>query len=460
MASKAIKTLRASNAQILNAVRNDASLTYQQRVPAATQGNIEATVSALWQYRPLMNEFLDSLINRIGDVIYRSKTWTSPLARFKRGMMEYGDTIEDIASGILKAKSYDPNKDYEDVFKRTLADVEAAYHRINRQDYYELTINSEMLRRAFTGEGSLQNFVNGLLDSPYTSDNWDEYKIMLNLFAEYETSQGFYKIQVTDPTTASGFDARRDAAMDLTEKVRSVAAKMRFISTKYNASGIPTWTSPESLVLFCTPEFEAAMDVNVLAWAFNASAADINLSIVEIDEFPEAMGGAVALLADEDIFVCADTLFTFESIYNPKGLYTNYWLHHHGIYSVTPFVNAVLFTTDSPSEAQTSPTITVSGVTLSGDAEAAPGDKIQITASVAGTVEPETEGVSVPQGVVYSVAGDKPLAMATQIDREGWLNIDRFEKSSTLTVTAIETTSTDANKSGTHSVTVKGNESE
>ena len=47
MATKTIKTLNATNAQILNAIRTDASFAYQQRIPAATQGDITETVNNL-----------------------------------------------------------------------------------------------------------------------------------------------------------------------------------------------------------------------------------------------------------------------------------------------------------------------------------------------------------------------------------------------------------------------------
>ena len=123
MATKTIKTLSATNAQILNAIRTDASFAYQQRIPAATQGDITETVNNLLEYRPMMNEFIDALVNRIGDVVIKSKVWTNPLAQFKRGMMQYGETIEELATTLIQAKRYDPNKCYDDVFKCNPPDV-------------------------------------------------------------------------------------------------------------------------------------------------------------------------------------------------------------------------------------------------------------------------------------------------------------------------------------------------
>ena len=59
---------KATNANILNAIREEASPTYQERIPAADQGDITATIKAMDSYRPAWNEFANALVNRIGMV--------------------------------------------------------------------------------------------------------------------------------------------------------------------------------------------------------------------------------------------------------------------------------------------------------------------------------------------------------------------------------------------------------
>ena len=451
MPTKTIKTLSATNAQILNAIRTDASFAYQQRIPAATQGDITETVNNLLEYRPMMNEFIDALVNRIGDVVIKSKVWSNPLAQFKRGMMQYGDTIEELATTLLQAKRYDPNKCYDDVFKCNPPDVMSNFHSINRQDMYELTINDMLLRRAFLTDYGLQDLVGRVMETPYTSDYWDEYLIMRNLFAEYARIDGFYKVQVPDAASASTRAEKQDNAMAITEAVRSMAGKMRFISGQYNAAGVPTFTNPDELVLFATPDFIAMLDVNVLAFAFNASSADINVRTVPVDDF--GIDGCHAILCDREFFMCADTLIDFESIRNPKAISWNYWLHHHGIYSVSRFVNAVMFTTEAGTSV-TVPAIKATGVTLDyaevdgvKPTYAEKGGKTRLVATVQGTVTPQTEGYSVPQGVTFAItanntgveAGGVKLKMGTFIDAEGVLHVAEDETAENVTVTATST---------------------
>lgn len=451
MADKTVKMLSATNEQILNAIRTDASYAYQQRIPAATQGDITDTVNNLLAYRPMMNEFIDALVNRIGDVVIKSKVWTNPLAQFKRGMMQYGETIEELATTLLQAKRYDPNKCHDDVFKCNPPDVMSNFHSINRQDYYELTVNDMLLRRAFLTDYGLQDLVGRIMETPYTSDYWDEYLIMRNLFAEYARIDGYYKVQVPDASAVTTRAEKQDAAMAITEAVRSMAGKMRFLSGQYNAAGVPTFTTNEDLVLFATPEFVAMLDVNVIAFAFNTSAADFKMRVVEIDDF--GIDGCQAILCDKDFFMCADTLIDFESIRNPKAISWNYWLHHHGIYSVSRFVNAVMFTTEAGTTV-TVPDIKVTGVTVDYAAKAdgtkpefAPkGERTRLIATVAGTVTPETEGYVVPQGVMWviaavnqGVAEKARLKAGTFIDAEGVLHVDADEKAKNVVVVAVTT---------------------
>ena len=94
-----------------------------------------------------------------------------------------------------------------------------------------------------------------------------------------------------------------------------------------------------------TPAIKAAIDVDALAMLFNLEKGDVQQRIVTVDEFPIA--NAQALLTTEDFFVCHDTVYENTNFWNPQTLVNNYYLHHWGIYSVSPFVPAILFTTAS-----------------------------------------------------------------------------------------------------------------
>ena len=60
-----------TNVDWINAVRNEAGLDYQSRIPEATQANVQDVIQTLWTYKPYMNQFIDVLVNRIGLVLFQ-----------------------------------------------------------------------------------------------------------------------------------------------------------------------------------------------------------------------------------------------------------------------------------------------------------------------------------------------------------------------------------------------------
>ena len=368
------------NSTIIEKVWLSATNDFQQRIPDPTQGSIDATIDAIMDpmNKQYYNQFIDALVMRIGDTYVHQQTFRNPLAVFKKSRMRYGSTLQEIIPKWIRAHSY--VDDAEDVFKTARPDVGAWYHSQNRRDRYDITINRDELRTAFTEEGGLNRLVASILEVPMNSDEYDEYCIMKQLIAFYEHNWGFYKHHITAVTNES-------TAKAFLKSARAYAGKLQFPSCLYNSGkieDIPVFVKPSELVLIITPEVQASIDVDALAVLFNVEKAEIKYRTILIDEFP--INGAQALLTTEDFFMCKDTEYETTSAYNPKTLGTNYFLHHWGIYSVSPFVPAILFTTGN---ATTINTVTQSLSALSieiYDDTPAPGDVTPINASLTGTL--------------------------------------------------------------------------
>ena len=105
-----IVTLTNSSVDILNAIRNNASVNYQNYVPVATSDaeSIKKIGTIIMDFPSLQNEFLSALVNRIGRVILTSKLYENPWAMFKKGMLDFGETVEEIFVDIAKPFQYDP----------------------------------------------------------------------------------------------------------------------------------------------------------------------------------------------------------------------------------------------------------------------------------------------------------------------------------------------------------------
>lgn len=402
--------LTHNGVDILNAIRNGSSATYQDRVPIATQENIREVGNAIMQYQPTQNEFLNQLVNRIARVLITNKSYENPLRRFKKGLMENGEAIEEVFVNIARAHEFDPILSEKTVFKREIPDVSAVFHKMNYQNFYKTTISNEQLRQAFLSYDGIDDLIARIVDSLYSGSEFDEFIIMKQLIVDAANAGKMYPVQVPEPTAEN--------AKTIVSKIKAVSNQLEFMSNTYNPMGVMTYTKKPNQILIIDAAFDALIDVEVLASAFNMSKAEFMGQRVLIDNFG-TLTGCVACLVDEDWFMVFDNLITFTENYNGEGLYWNYFYHVWKTFSTSPFNNAILFTTTAESVANV--TITPKNVNVP------LGGVQQFTAAVTGAGY-------IPKEVNWSVSGVQPTK--AQIDWTGKLLVPPDELNNTLTVTA------------------------
>lgn len=420
--------MKANGVDILNAIRANASSTYQERIPVATQENIRDIGNAMMQYHPAQNEFLSALVNRIARVIITSKSYENPLRRFKKGILEYGETVEELFVNIAKAHQFDPAVAENEVFKREIPDVDAVFHKMNLQNYYKVTISNEQLRQAFLSAQGVEDLIAKIVDTLYTGAEFDEFIVMKQLIVDAANQGKMYPVSIPAITAAN--------AKEIVTKIKAISNSMEFMSSTYNSMGVLNYTKKPNQILILDAEFDATIDVEVLASAFNMDKVEFMGQRVLIDNFG-TLTGVVAALVDADWFMVFDNFIGFTENYNGEGLYWNYWYHVWKTFSTSPFANAVLFTTQSTS---------ITGVTVSpGTATASAGQKVAFSANVVGTGY-------VSQDVIWSISGQ--TSNSTFINPEGLLTIGADETAAASKITVTATSVKDGTKSGTASVTV------
>ena len=75
----AVNTLNASTIDIINVIRQNASLEYQNTVPAITQvSDIPKVGEVIYGTPAFANQFINSLVNRIALVRVQSATFNKP----------------------------------------------------------------------------------------------------------------------------------------------------------------------------------------------------------------------------------------------------------------------------------------------------------------------------------------------------------------------------------------------
>lgn len=412
----------------------------------------------IMQYEAYQNAYLTALVNRIARVIVTSRVWKDKWAVFDMGRLDYGETIEEIFVNIAKPHSYDPAKAETHVFKREIPDVRAAFHSMNYQKFYKVTISNDQLRQAFLSYYDMNELIARIVDSLYTAMNLDTFLTKKYMLAREAINGGIYTV-VTKPISGDGADPE-----DAITKYRQYTNNLEFLKTLYNRAGVRNSTPVADQVIIVPNEAEAILGVKVLAAAFNLSEVDYISKRIAVDSFefdaddearlaelfandatytpftPEekkALQKISAIKLSKDWFMCFDNFEQFTENYNGEGLYWQYFFHVWKTFTVSPFANAVLFT----SQASEVTAVTVSPTT----ANVAQGTSIVMSAEVDGTGLFE-------KTVEWSVEGTEALASGTRIDgTSGVLRVASDETvGNVLTVTATEK----GGKTGTAQVTV------
>lgn len=336
---------QATNVDILNLIRGslaEKGSDYANRVPEATQANMAEVLHEIWDYTPNRNQVIPELMNLVGMQIVLSKSYRNRFAKYKRGMLTYGESIEEIQLGLVTATAYNPDAEYLEkvLFGRAPMPNKVAWHKRDRADQYKVSINHSGLRQAFMGASGVSAFVEQQMAALTNSDQFDEYMIMLNLFNTYYAEDGFYPINVPDITSlnADGNDAKQNLKV-----LRSWAEKLPLKPySEYNAAKMPMVTTADELELFITPEAKANMDVEGLAAAFNIDKAKVSSRMTVIPGEDIKIPDFQWMLTTKDFFVCADTFLDMAQIANAPGRFTNFFHQHDGIYSASPFPPALV----------------------------------------------------------------------------------------------------------------------
>lgn len=334
-----------NNVQLLNMIRNESSPEYQRRIPAATQSNMDITVSTLMSSTQLKNEFYSSLVNRIGGTMVHSWKWSNPLSVFTRASQTYGDTWQEIAVGMPLAQVYDPNAEYlgADNFRKWKVDVDSLYHRLDFAHFYPVTTDDKTLRRAFTSDNGLSSLTSQLIQSCYNAAEVDVFEAMCHMFTQYARLGGYWRVHMD--ADLNKMTSTQDEARGLLRQIRSWADSLKFVSTRYNARHMPTFAKPNELVLFCSPEVKSALDVQGLATVFHRTDAEPTIDrIIVVPEDRFGIDGVQAILTTDKFLIDIPVIEEMTQQTNPVNINSvNNYLHMQRIISVSGFAPAVLF---------------------------------------------------------------------------------------------------------------------
>lgn len=363
--------LNASTIDILNVIRENASLEYQNAVPKVSNVDDIVKVGQIIYGTPaFQNQFVSALVNRIGYVMVNSATFNNPYSILKKGVLDYGELIEDVFIGLAKVVEYDPSKAESREFARTFPDVRSAFYKVNWRVMYPLTVQDADLEMALLSNGDVTSFITKLINSIIVAQEYDEFLLFKYLIIKAVAHGKMY------PEAVNGADLKSVA-----ERFKSIRNKTKFMRREYNEAGVRNNIEDGKLAIFLDADFDASFDVNVLASAFNMDKADFIGRRFLIDDFTtfdnerweiirqntivemkDESQGVIEPVTDEELALMANVkgvmvdtdwfqVYDKKSIMKEKevasGLYWNYFYHNWKILAHSPFANAIVFVDNS-----------------------------------------------------------------------------------------------------------------
>lgn len=393
--------------KVLKATTNSELLSYIINVTPELQSDIDLPVQGesiapigkiIVNNTRYKNAFINT-VNLIGLTVIKRNQWSDPWDFTNRGILNFGQQVREIVLDLAKVYDYNEKFDDKTAFLNTqVPNVYQYIHEINFQKYYHTTTSDEQLAMAFNTEGGLLDFITASIEMNYESLVYDTYQVNKYMLARRIIDGTITPVQIASYATLT--PRQRVSA------IKDVSNKMTFRSPNYNPAGIRRATSFDNQIAIINTEFEADFSTDVLATSFFKDEADMKARMRLIDGFnnfdserlTEVLGsayvpfteGELATLGNVPCVIISDEWFMdydyaldanaptkATEFYNPTTLENHHYLHAWKVFSTSPFENACLFTSDTPSVTA----VDVSPATASVSA----GVNVQLSASVTAT---------------------------------------------------------------------------
>ena len=346
----------------LNAIR-EASVSegtiYHQYLPIVDENtDIGSFGTPILTNTPVMNEFMNRLVNRIVYTSFENRYFNNPLQILEGDRIPLGYSGQEIYVNPAKGRKYDVN-DFAGLLVKYEADVKVQYTAVNMDLQYPVTVSRHKLKQAFVSWDALDNFVMELSNSLYNGAYIGEFNYTKGLVsAAFKSNQVQYE-------TISAINSEANAKAFL-QKARELFFNFQLPSTENNAwakvggygRDILTYSRPEDIVFLIRNDVRSYLDINVMAAAFNITSAELLGRIIPVDNFDQYDddgvkiydgSSIVAMIADKSWFRIKRQDMYMDEFYNPNNRTWQYYLNLTKMYNYSLFANAVVFCTSAPS---------------------------------------------------------------------------------------------------------------
>lgn len=341
------------------------------------------------------NNFVATLIDRIGKVQYVDRTYTSQAPNILKDSFEYGSILMKVRAEVpdfqentswkLGALDGLGIKDAEELDPFVISAPNATQKVYNSKITYEapITISELMLKQAFTSAAEMGRFI-AMIENRIqlkmtlstdalimrTINNLIGLKIgsqssnVVNLLALYNTAVG-----AGNTLTAEAALRSTDFLRFATKTIALYKDYLKTASVKYNDGDYLTFTPADRLKFVVLSEFAKDMETYLYADTFHnefvkmdgfstvpfwqtqgegvddydiRSALDIKCTD-GTNTYSVVQSGIIGVMFDEEAAAVVNENYRVTSQYNPRGEYTNYFYKWDAGYMNDTYENCVVF---------------------------------------------------------------------------------------------------------------------
>lgn len=276
-----------------------------------------------------------SMIYKFAKSILLAVKSANPMRVFDKGLVENGVNIEQ---AVLKlAQSSAPTYDGEaNPFAVVNPEIVVRYFKNWTKLQYTTTVKEQELRKVLLAKGSADVMAQTIVANLTESYGYEDYENMKGVLNAAKTGSKITKVGATLNLTASD---------SILKAIKNTISSWKFVTDKYNKGAIARTTRPEDIVILMPYNIKNAIDVDSLAGVFNLDKTEIKERIIELDNVATT-GSEFIYILDKNCIQAYTRLYMLTNMYNPKGLYMNYFLTAERMYAWSDLFNSAYIEVD------------------------------------------------------------------------------------------------------------------
>lgn len=295
------------------------------------------TIAPSPTYTQTKQEFLNSVLNKIGQQEFSNKTYTNPLKRIRGKFIDGPTDIEEIYVDRAEDTGYDSTG--TGVLDKVKPSLHVQYHTNVVEHGYKCTVQNKEMRKGFLTPNALSTMAQNIINSLHTGCELDDYQDCINTLKALTDSEKGSKDNiitvspVTDEVTSKEF----------TKAIKKTIHKMSDYSAIF--SDMPSYANTSELILFLDSDTDVEVQIEHLASAFNLTIAELSeTSKIIIPNMKSKLGNnTIAVLCHEKCLKINPCFYDLDSIKNTRGKFVNFDLVTETLCSYTTWYPFAIF---------------------------------------------------------------------------------------------------------------------